>query len=95
MCSSGLMIGATDSRHYTRFTRNIYRFGPIWLAEVSDAGRIHGFDERVSVHNYELAIRFYYSVLVLSDAFTPLSAAGADAEPTRDSATDLRRHDML
>ena len=89
------MIGATDSRHYTRFTRNIYRFEPLWLAEVADAGRIHGFDERVSVHNYELAIRFYYSVLVLSDALTPLSAAGADTDPTRGSAADLHKHDIL
>ena len=34
-----------------------------------------------------------HSMLVLSDALTPLSAAGADADPTRDSAADLRKHD--
>ena len=89
------MIGATDSRHYTRFTNNIYRFVPLWLSDVADGGRIHGFDERVSVHNYELAIRFYYSVLVLSDALTPNSAAGADSDPTRDSAARLHKHDSL
>lgn len=89
------MIGATDSRHYTQFTRNIYRFVPLWLAGLDDAGRIHGFDERVSVQNYELAIRFYYSVLVLSDALEPQAAAGdSRAAAARDqSAAGLRKHD--
>jgi carboxypeptidase PM20D1 len=53
-----LVIGATDSRHFTGFSNHIYRFLPLQL-EHADLSRIHGIDERVGVENYERAVRFY------------------------------------
>jgi carboxypeptidase PM20D1 len=57
-----LLIAATDSRHYAPLTRNIYRFLPLTL-RAEDLGRFHGIDERVSVKDYEQAIRFYVQLI--------------------------------
>lgn len=60
-----LVIGATDSRHYTSVSDNIYRFLPIQLSN-EDLSRFHGKDERVSVENYKNAIRFYRQLILNS-----------------------------
>ncbi len=57
-----LMIGATDSRHYTALSESIYRFSPVQLQH-SDLPRIHGNDERLSLENYNGLIRFYAQLL--------------------------------
>jgi carboxypeptidase PM20D1 len=54
----GLVLGATDSRHYRALTENIYRFLPIRIG-AGDIARIHGTDERLSVKQYADAIAFY------------------------------------
>ena len=54
----GLVLGATDSRHYRGLTDNIYRFLPIRIG-ARDVARIHGTDERLSVEQYADAIAFY------------------------------------
>jgi carboxypeptidase PM20D1 len=54
----GLVLGATDSRHYRSLTDNIYRFLPIRIGP-PDVARIHGVDERLSVEQYAHAIAFY------------------------------------
>ena len=54
----GLVLGATDSRHYRALTENIYRFLPIRIG-AGDVARIHGTDERLSVKQYVDAIAFY------------------------------------
>lgn len=54
----GLVLGATDSRHYRTLTDNIYRFLPIRVGP-RDVARIHGVDERLSVEQYADAIAFY------------------------------------
>lgn len=56
-----LSIAATDSRHYFKLTKNIYRFLPIRLHK-SDLSRIHGIDERISKENYNEIIQFYYQM---------------------------------
>jgi carboxypeptidase PM20D1 len=56
-----LMMG-TDSRHYARISRNIYRFLPIVLDD-ADRKRIHGQNERLSVENYRKMIGFYINLL--------------------------------
>lgn len=53
-----LMVGATDARHYTRVSKNIYRFFPL-RAEHADLDRVHGTNERLSIQNYEEMIQFY------------------------------------
>jgi carboxypeptidase PM20D1 len=57
-----LLVGATDSRHYTEVARDIYRFNPAWLGP-DDIERIHGTNERIGVENMGRAVRFYVAVL--------------------------------
>jgi carboxypeptidase PM20D1 len=52
-----LVIGATDSRHYAGYARDVYRFLPLPLGP-DDLERIHGKNERVSVHDYARAVAF-------------------------------------
>ncbi len=54
----GLVLGATDGRHYTGLADDVYRFAPSWV-KPEDTARIHGTDERVSVDNLVLYVRFY------------------------------------
>ena len=54
----GLVIGATDSRHYAKIADNSYRFLPIRLTG-NDLKRIHGTNEHITVENYAEIIRFY------------------------------------
>lgn len=53
-----LLVGATDSRHYSELARNIYRFTPTELGP-GDLSRIHGINERLSLSNYFRAVEFY------------------------------------
>ncbi|CAN5723608.1 M20 family peptidase [soil metagenome] len=53
-----LVLGATDARHFSGLSGNIYRFLPIRMNS-DDLERMHGTDERVAVDDYEQAIRFY------------------------------------
>ena len=54
----GLMIAATDSRHYAALTDNIFRFSPV-RANSDDLKRFHGTNERLSIEGYADMIRFY------------------------------------
>jgi len=54
----GLMVAATDSRHYTGITDEIFRFSPV-RANSEDLKRFHGTNERLPVEGYADMIRFY------------------------------------
>ncbi|MYM21083.1 M20 family peptidase [Duganella sp. FT135W] len=54
----GIVIGATDSRHYGGLSENVYRFSPV-RAGKDDLPRFHGTNERIGVDNYLEAVRFY------------------------------------
>jgi carboxypeptidase PM20D1 len=54
----GLMIAATDSRHYAGLTDSIFRFSPV-RANSDDLKRFHGTNERLSIEGYADMIRFY------------------------------------
>jgi carboxypeptidase PM20D1 len=54
----GLMVGATDSRHYVGVTDKIFRFSPV-RANGEDLKRFHGTNERLSIEGYADMIRFY------------------------------------
>lgn len=58
LVAPGLLVAATDSRHYAPLTPNIFRFLPITLGS-DDARRYHGIDERISFEDYERCVRFY------------------------------------
>jgi carboxypeptidase PM20D1 len=54
----GLMVAATDSRHYTAVVDTIFRFSPV-RANSDDLKRFHGTNERLSLEGYADMIRFY------------------------------------
>jgi carboxypeptidase PM20D1 len=54
----GIVIGATDARHYREVSDHVYRFSPV-RAGKDDLPRFHGTNERIGVDNYLEAVRFY------------------------------------
>jgi carboxypeptidase PM20D1 len=57
-----LVPGATDSRYYADATDHVYRLIPYTLTP-DDRGRIHGVDERISVHDYHTVVRYYIRLI--------------------------------
>jgi carboxypeptidase PM20D1 len=57
-----LVVGGTDSRHYTAVARQSFRFVPLRLAP-EDLKRIHGTDERVAIDDYLGVVRFFVRLL--------------------------------
>ncbi|WP_284618729.1 M20 family peptidase [Aquabacterium humicola] len=62
LVAPGLMVGATDTRHYVDLVDDIYRFTPL-RARPEDLPRFHGTNERVAVDRYAEMIRFYHRLL--------------------------------
>lgn len=60
-----LVMGATDSRHYSSVSDQIYRFSPMKIS-AGDMSRMHGTNERASVDAYRNAIRFYSHYIRMS-----------------------------
>ena len=60
-----LVIAATDSRHFSPISQNIYRFVPYHINE-QNIGTFHGIDEHILVEDYENAIRFYHQLILNS-----------------------------
>jgi carboxypeptidase PM20D1 len=58
----GLMLGATDARHFDSFAKNVYRFSPV-RAKPEDLARFHGTNERISSANLAELIRFYHRLI--------------------------------
>jgi carboxypeptidase PM20D1 len=58
-----LVTGATDARHYSALTANIYRFKPVAMTE-EDLRRYHGLNERIGANDFIESIRFYRTLLV-------------------------------
>jgi carboxypeptidase PM20D1 len=58
----GLVLGATDSRHYQSLSDQVYRFLPLQV-NASDIVRIHGVNERLAVDNYAEIIAFYMRLI--------------------------------
>ena len=57
-----LVVGATDARFYSAWSRSVYRFLPLQI-RAGDLRRVHGTDERVEVASYTDAVRFYGALL--------------------------------
>ncbi|MBX3656006.1 MAG: M20 family peptidase [Ramlibacter sp.] len=58
----GLMIAATDSRHFSAISDHIYRFSPV-RARAEDLSRFHGTNERIATTNLAELVRFYHQLL--------------------------------
>ena len=54
-----LMIGGTDSRHFSEVTPNIFKFSPM-----IDPIGFHGVDEQLKIADYGKAINFYNSLII-------------------------------
>jgi carboxypeptidase PM20D1 len=62
LVAPNLLSGGTDSKHYQRLTRNVYRFLAVPM-EAKDLPRLHGTDERVGIEGYAGAVRFFARLL--------------------------------
>jgi carboxypeptidase PM20D1 len=58
-----LVVGATDSRHFSGLTKDVLKFVPIRM-DPQMIKTVHGVNERVSLDQYADAIRFYIQLLV-------------------------------
>lgn len=74
LVTPGLVLAATDSRHYGRVSDAAFRFLPVRLTP-ADVARIHGTDERISVRNYGELIAFYEELIRTG---SPAAAAPRD-----------------
>lgn len=57
-----LMIAGSDSRHYSRISRNVYRFCPMELTGAERAG-IHGVDEHIPTEKVVKCAEFYVRLM--------------------------------
>lgn len=57
-----LVLGGTDSRHFSDLSQNVYRFLPLSLTS-SDLDRIHGTNERITIENYTDIVRFFIRLI--------------------------------
>ncbi|MDB5281519.1 MAG: hypothetical protein JWO06_594 [Bacteroidota bacterium] len=58
-----LMLGSTDSKHFSKVTDQTYRFFPARM-DNDLLGTIHGIDERIKMPTYLEAIEFYQQLLI-------------------------------
>lgn len=70
LVAPGLLVGATDSRHFEDIADGVYRFSPVHAGQ-ADLARFHGTDERISIANYAGLIRFYEQVIRTSGPPVP------------------------
>ncbi|MBM3790610.1 MAG: M20/M25/M40 family metallo-hydrolase, partial [Acidobacteria bacterium] len=57
-----LLVGGSDSRHYTPLSNSIYRFAG-FRTGTDDFRRAHGTDERLSLENLEHLTRFFIHLI--------------------------------
>jgi carboxypeptidase PM20D1 len=62
LVAPGLMIGGTDSRHFSAISEHVYRFSP-FRARPEDLPRFHGTNERIATANLAEMVRFYHQLL--------------------------------
>lgn len=63
------VIAATDSRHMSVLTRNIYRFQPLQLS-LAETAMIHGIDEHISIEALQRMVQFYGTLVATATAAT-------------------------
>jgi len=63
LTAPSLVIAGTDSRHYSRVAKNVYRFVPL-IAGPDDLTKIHGVNEKMSSPNFLNCICFYRQLIL-------------------------------
>ena len=66
----GLMLAASDARHFDGISDSSYRFMPIRF-DSADLQRPHGTDERIAVDQLADMVRFYHRLLQLAAGIEP------------------------
>lgn len=59
----GLVVGGTDSKHYTGLSDHVYRFNPMHVGP-GDLPRLHGVDERIAVGDLRGAVEFFVRLMM-------------------------------
>lgn len=57
-----LMLGATDSRHFSRICDRVYRFAPFPMSKAQRES-VHSFDERLTVDGLLRGVDWYTSLV--------------------------------
>ena len=65
-----VMMAATDSRHFHRFSPAVYRFAPLDMSNAQRAS-IHGVDESVEIAALERGERFHRALLAAATVIAP------------------------
>jgi carboxypeptidase PM20D1 len=63
--SPTIVLAATDSRHFSEVSKNIYRFLPV-IINSEDLSRSHGLNERTRIEDFKRGLSFYYQLIKLS-----------------------------
>ncbi|WP_110240194.1 M20/M25/M40 family metallo-hydrolase [Nocardioides gilvus] len=53
-----VLMGATDSRHFTAICERVYRFAPFRMSKAQRES-IHSYDERIGTDDFEEGVRWY------------------------------------
>src|SRR5690606_1889272 len=53
-----VLMGATDSRHFTAICERVYRFAPFRMSKAQRES-IHSYDERIGVDDFDEGVRWY------------------------------------
>ena len=57
-----VMLGASDSRHFTRISDHVYRFSPFDMSG-EERGTLHAMNERIRVESWLRGVRFYTTLV--------------------------------
>ncbi len=63
LIAPSLVVGGTDSRHFSAISDHVYRFSPFFISP-HNYTCFHGIDERISVGEFENSIRFYRQMIM-------------------------------
>jgi carboxypeptidase PM20D1 len=71
----GLMLAASDARHFDTIAEQSYRFMPVRF-RAEDLKRVHGTDERIATGQLVDMVRFYHRLLTQAGSATPSTGRG-------------------
>lgn len=65
LVSPSIMTGNTDTRHYWNLTDHIYRYCPIFVADMMKDTHVHSVDEQLEFDNHLRLTAFFYEFIQL------------------------------
>ena len=64
IASPYVLMGGTDSRHFTEICERVYRFAPFRMSKAQRES-IHSYDERIGVSDFDDGVRWYTRLIEL------------------------------